>query len=140
MAIAAPLLAALAACALPGRMVGVADAPVDPSSPVAQDVIRAAQHPGPYPKFAGIPQVPTDVRTEAEWRVAVADMQQRKSTLEAQVGALPPVETNTEGYAQETRTRLGPAPAPPAPEDAREQTEAYARALRERATPPPPPK
>ena len=131
---------ALAGCALPGRMVGVADAPIDSSSPVAQDVIRAAQHPGPYPKFTEIPQIPTDIRGSAEWRIAVSDMQKRQTALDAQVAALPPVDTNTEAYADETRTRLGPPPAPPAPEDARQQSEAYARALRERATPPPPPK
>ncbi len=132
--------AALAGCALPGQIAGLSNAPVDSSSPVAQDVLNAARHPGPYPKFAQIPQIPSDIRSVAQWRVAIGDIQQRQTELSDQVAALPPVDTNTEAYAAEARTRLGPPPAPPAAEDARQQTEAYARALRERATPPPPPK
>src|SRR5438045_2912627 len=89
-------LAVLAGCALPARMAGLSDAPVDLSSPVAQDVIRASRHPGPYPKFADIPPTPADVRSPAEWRTAVVDMRRQEATLKAQVGALPEVDTNTE--------------------------------------------
>jgi len=131
---------ALAGCTLPSRMAGLSDAPVDSSSPVAQDVIRASQHPGPYPKFADIPPIPKDVRSASGWRAAVQEVQQREATLTAQVAALPPVSTDTDAYAEQARKRLGAPPRPPAPEDAAAETAAYGRALRERATPPPPPK
>jgi hypothetical protein len=120
-------------------MAGLGNAPVDMSSPVAKDVIAAAQHPGPYPKFTQIPNIPTDVRPAAAWRQAVTDIQRRQEQLDLQVAALPPAPTDTEAYAAQSRTQLGPPPAPPAPENARELTEAEARALRERATPPPAP-
>lgn len=130
---------ALSACsAVPPATHGI---PVDPSSPVAADVGRAVRHPGPYPTFAGIPQIPTDVRPSSSWRAAIGGMQQRQATLDAQVKALPPVAPETtESYAAAARARLGQPPGDVPPEDARARTEAEARALRERATPPPPPK
>ena len=131
----------LAGCTLPSRMAGLSEAPVDPSSPVAQDVIRASRHPGPYPRFADIPATPTDLRPATGWRDAIQNMQQQQATLGAQIAALPPVAPDTsEAYAAETRGRLGPAPSEVAPPDARQQTEAEAQALRERATPPSPPR
>src|SRR5947209_1402132 len=88
--LAASALAVLGGCALPGQMAGLSDAPVDPSSPVAKDVIAASRHPGPYPKFASIPNVPSDVRSDAAWLAAFSDMQKRQAVLESQVAALPP--------------------------------------------------
>jgi hypothetical protein len=130
---------ALAGCDLPGRVAGVG-VPVDPSSPIAQDVIRASRTPGPYPKFADIPKVPTDVRPTSEWRADIKDMQQRQSTLQAEVAALPPLPSQTtEAFAGQKRAQISGAPASAAPAD-KQQTEAEARALRKRATPPPPPR
>jgi hypothetical protein len=142
LAAAAALLGAgaLSACSTPS--VGSAQAPASlgPNSPVAQDVARAARHPGPYPRFADIPAIPTDVRPASSWRAAVKDVQLRQATLQGQVQALPPLEPETtEAYAAATRGRLGQPPGQVPPEDARAQTEAEAQALRERATPPPPP-
>lgn len=132
---------ALVGCTLPSRLAGLSEAPVDTNSPVAQDVIRASRHPGPYPQFADIPATPTDLRPVAGWRDAVQTMQQQQTALDAQVAALPAAPADAaEAYAADARGRLGPAPSAPAPPDARQQTEAEAQALRERATPPPPPK
>ncbi|MEI9965717.1 MAG: hypothetical protein WDM92_14635 [Caulobacteraceae bacterium] len=114
--------------------------PVDPNSPVARDVAYASKHPGPYPKFASIPPIPTDVRPAAAYRSQVTDIEARQAQLDSQAAALPPVDTDTEAYAAGARSRAAvPAGEVPPPNSA-EQTEAYAASLRERATPPPPPK
>ena len=68
---------------------------------------------------------------------AVADMQGRQKTLDAQIAALPPVSNDTEDYAAQTRGRLGAPPSDVPAANASDLTEAEARALRERATPPP---
>lgn len=131
---------ALSGCTLPEQVAGLSESPVDSSSPVAQDVIQASRHPGPYPKFADIPKVPTDLRPASGWREAVQDMQHRQAVLESEVAALPPVTSDAEAYAADTRTRMGPPVGAPPPAEARQMTEAEARALRKRATPPPLPK
>lgn len=133
--------AALAGCGVSERMTGASLAPVDPSSPVAQDVIRVSRVPGPYPTFADIPKIPTDVRPASAWRSSVQDEQRERAVLDAQVAALPPVTPgSTEQFAADARSRLAPPPADVPPADARQRAEAEAKALRERATPPPPPR
>lgn len=131
--------AGLAGCILPAKMRGMNDLPVDPKSPVAQEVINASKHPGPYPKFADIPPTPTDVRPPQAWRAAVLDLKAKKAVLDAQVADLPPPATDTEAFAAQKRGQAESDLRAGAP-DAAQQTEAYARTLRERATPPPPPK
>ena len=134
------LLAGLSACALPQRFGGPSTATVDPKSPVAKDVLNASRHPGPYPRFSDIPEVPTDIRPASEWRVAVTDLTRRKAVLDADAAALPPALTDTEAYAAQHRSKVGAQPGEVAPPDAEQQTKAYAQSLRERATPPPSPK
>ena len=135
------MLASLAAvapsCALPAKISGLGSATVDPNSPVAKDVLYASQHPGPYPRFRDIPEVPTDIRPASEWRVAVADLKRRKVALDAEAAALPPALTDTEAYAAQHRAKVGAQPSEVPPPDAEQQTRAYAQSLRERATPPP---
>jgi hypothetical protein len=134
-------LTCLGGCSVPWTAAGFSHAPVDPSSPVAQDVIRASQHPGAFPRFADIPKAPTDLRPASDWQVDIKDMQARQAQLETQVAALPPVSPeSTEPYAAQTRAKLGAAAGQSSPPDQRQRTEAEARALRERATPPPPPR
>jgi hypothetical protein len=137
---AAVLFGGLCGCATPARIAGLSQAPVDPTSPVAQDVIRAARHPGPFPKFASIPAIPKDVRPDSQWKAAVEDMKSRQAKLDNGVASLPPLTDDTEAYASQTREKLGPPPGPAPPPNSRQQTEAEGRALRERATPPPLPK
>ncbi len=132
--------ACAAGCAVPSRVAGLSNAPVDSSSPVAKDVIYASEHPGPYPRFADIPKIPTDVRPASAWRAAIAEVQHKKAVLEAEVAALPAVTADTETYASQTRAQASAPASQAAPTDPTQQTEAYARSLRERATPPPPPK
>jgi hypothetical protein len=134
--------AAASACGcvvLPANMRGASSLPVEPNSPVARDVKAAAEHPGPYPKFAQIPKVPRNVRPPSAWRAAVASVEHSRAKLESEVAALPPPQTDTAGFAAATQARAPTSAEAPGP-NSEAQTEAYAEALRERATPPPPPK
>ena len=112
---------------------------VDPNSQVGKDVLYAAKHPGPYPKFADIPKIPTDVPPPSAWRAQVADLQQGRDRVVTEAAALPAPLADTEPFADKSRA-LAKAPLDPAPPDADQQTQADAAALRERATPPPSPK
>ncbi len=111
---------------------------MDPASPVYQDVMQATRHPGPYPQFADIPKIPTDVRPASAWAEAVADVQHDKSSLDSAVAALPPVQTDTQTFAANAHSAVQPpAAADAAPPDTPDQARAYAESLRQRATPPP---
>ncbi len=140
LAVVVGLAAGVGGCALPGKVRGLTNLSVDPNSPVAKDVLYASRHPGPYPHFTDIPEVPTDVRPVSEWRTAVLDLKQRKAVLDTQVAALPPVRTDTEAYAATHRAKAGVQPSEIPPLDAAQLTQSYAQSLRERATPPPPPR
>ena len=140
LALIAGLALGASACVLPAKVRGMSNLPVDPNSPVAKDVIEASRHPGPYPSFADIPEVPTDIRPVSEWRAAVLDLKHRQARLGAEAGALPPALTDTDAYAALHRSKAGAQPTDIPPEDAEQRTRAYAQSLRERATPPPPPK
>ena len=102
-------------------------------------MLYAARHPGPYPKFADIPKIPTDVPPPSAWRAEVADLQQRRARVVTEAAALPAPLADTQPFADKSRA-LATAPLEPAPPDADQQTQADAAALRERATPPPSPK
>ncbi len=129
--------ASLAGCSLPSQVAGFHSPAIDPASPVYQDVMAATRHPGPYPKFSDIPQIPGDLRPASAWAVAVADIHQDKAQLDGAVAALPPVQTDTEAFAASSRGEAKPPALDlPAP-DAAQQTQAYAQSLRARATPPP---
>ena len=121
------------------KVFGSSNLPVDSSSPVAQDVIRASKRHGPYPKFSQIPPLPTDVRSSAEWAAVIADTEKSRGVLAAQASALPPVVTDTQGFATSNRAKVPSAAEAPSEQSAA-QTEADAQALRARATPPPQPK
>ena len=123
---------------LPAKMRGASALPVDPGSPVARDVAAATRNPGPYPRFSEIPKLPRDVRPPSAWRASVAEVERSRARLDSEVAALPPPQTDTEGFATAVRARAPTSAEAPGP-DSRARTEAYARSLRERATPPPPP-
>ena len=133
----AGVAAGVAGCVIPGEGASARLA-VDPNSQVGKDVLYAAKHPGPFPKFADIPKIPTDIPPPSAWRAEVADLQHRKARVVAEAAALPAPLADTELFADRSRA-LAKAPLEPAP-DSDQQTEADAAALRERATPPPLPK
>ena len=110
---------------------------MDPQSPVYQDVMAATRHPGPYPQFADIPKIPTDVRPVSAWAAAVADVEHDRTSVTSAVAALPPVPTDTESFASNALGEAKPPAAEAPPPDSADQSQAYAQSLRQRATPPP---
>ena len=113
------------------------DTPIDLSSPVAKDVIEAARHPGPYPRFADIPKLPRDVRSAAAWDKAVLAVKADQASLDRETGELAAQPADTDAFAAEGRraTAVAPAEVPTAASQA--ESAAYAKALRNRVKPPP---
>lgn len=111
------------------------EAQVDPASPVAVDVARAARVVRPYPTFAQIPPTPADVRPARAFAAAVADVQGEGARLERDTAASTWTLDGSDSFAARAERSLGDDAAPIA-----NDPEAFARAQRERATPPPPPR
>jgi hypothetical protein len=112
------------------------DAQVDPASPVAAEVAKAARHNTDFPSFAEIPAVPTDVRPVRMFGDAKRDVELARAELERATAPSTWTLQDTEAFAASARRAAGPELPPANPRD----TEAYADELRRRATPPPPPK
>ena len=139
-----PPLRGLLACAgaatlLAGCMSNpLAEAPVDPNSPVAEDVARIANEQREFPTFADIPPMPTDQRPAAEWGQQAAKMVVARTQLEQKTA---PNTWTLDGTARfAARARAAAGPDIDAATSTTASTEAFARDLRERATPPPSPR
>jgi len=113
---------------------------IDPASSAAPAVAAAVADPGPWPTFAGIPEIPADLRSAEAWRDAVADQEAdglftRRNAAE-ETWSL----NDTEAFAAGLRATVAQIDVH-APTDAEmAESDAYARALRARATPPPLPR
>jgi len=127
-------LAAVSGCALLAGCIGnpLADAKIDPASPVAADVARMTRQGTDYPSFSEIPAAPKDIRPLALYGRQANDIKRAGDQLIAETAPHTWTLQGTEAFAEEARRRTPDLP-PPNPEDA----EAFARELRERATPPP---
>ena len=112
-----------------------AEAQVDPASPVAAEVARVAKADAPFPSFADIPKVPTDVRPLRQYGMAADELERARTQIEQATAPQTWTLENTEGFASQARRAAGPELAAPNQAD----SEAYANELRRRATPPPPP-
>lgn len=110
---------------------------VDPGSSAAAVIAAEAARPAEFPTFASIPQVPTDVRSEGQWRGAVAGTEKDRARLLAAVAASTWTLSDTEAFARRARAALGIDPADIPAADTTAATEAWARQMRARATPPP---
>ena len=99
------------------------------------DLIAKAERPAPYPHFADVPPIPTDVRTVPEWRQAVVETRLAGRRTERAAEAGPWTLDETEAFADRARAEANP----PAPVTAASQPadEALIRALKARAIPPP---
>jgi len=140
LALLAGVAGGLTACAELPKLEPGSSARIDPQSPAAGQVAEALKHPGPWPTFAGMPEVPDDVRNSAAWRAAIAD-QEAEGVFTSRNGAEDTWSlTATEAFEAEARAEANPLGLH-APTDAEmAESEAYARALRKRATPPPSPR
>lgn len=114
------------------------DAQVDPRSPVAAEVAKAARANTDFPSFSEIPATPTDVRPTRMFGQAARDIELARAQLERETapGTWTLREGDTETFAARARREVGPE-LPPVDQRG---TDAYAAELRRRATPPPPPK
>lgn len=131
LALGAGACAALSGCI--GNPFG--DAAVDPASPVAAEVARIANAPGPYPTFAAIPPVPKDLRAPRQYGRQAAAITAARDDLEAKTAPETWSLSDTEGFAETARRAAGQEAAP----TDTGATAAFATTQRKRATPPPPP-
>lgn len=130
----------LGACVAIDAVEPGANAAIDPASPAAAAVVAATANPGPWPTFAGIPEMPSDVRTASQWGEAVAEQEADRLFTQRNVAPDTWSLTDTEGFAAGLRAKVAEIDVH-APTDAEiAESEAYARALRARATPPPLPR
>lgn len=130
----------LTACASVAKFEPGTTAAIDPSSPAAAAVAEATKNPGPWPTFADIPQIPTDLRDAATWRAAVDDQRGAGAQTLASTAEDTWSLTATEAFRERAQADID-AVRVHAPTDAEvAESEAYARALRARATPPPSPR
>ena len=140
LALLASAAGGLTACASLPELEPGATAQIDPRSPAAAEVTEALKTPGPWPTFAGIPQIPTDVRTSAQWRAAIEDQEAEGLYTTRMAAADSWSLTATEAFEADARAEANPLGLQ-APTDAEmAESEAFARALRKRATPPPSPR
>lgn len=132
------LIAGAGACALLSGCVGnpLADAQVDPASPVASEVARAARTNRAYPTFASIPNPPNDVRPARQYGRDAQAIEQARQDLEQKTAPETWSLTGTDDFAAQARREAGQEAAPTPSGD----TDAFAAAQRKRAIPPPPPK
>jgi hypothetical protein len=130
----------LTACARLPVMEPGPTAGIDPRSRVAAEVARAARTPGPWPTFAGIPEIPDDVRGSAAWRAAVADQEAEGVFTSRDAAEDTWSLTATEVFEARAREEANPLGLQPPTDAEMAESEAYARALRKRATPPPSPR
>jgi hypothetical protein len=134
---AARLLACVGAAALTSGCVGnpLADAKIDPASPIAGEVAKLAHSNSDYPSFSEIPAKPTDVRPARMYGQAARDVEQARAQIERATAPETWTLNNTETFAATARAAAGRDIAPAKAAD----TEVFADTLRKRATPPPPP-
>lgn len=114
----------------------LAETAVDPRSPIAAEVTKAARLNTDYPSFSEIPAAPTDVRPLRAYGQAARDVKLAGAQLEQATAPGTWSLQNSDTFAAQARAAAGPEISPPVAGE----TEAFAASQRRRATPPPPPK
>ena len=109
--------------------------PVHPN-PVTEHAIADASQDAPYPTFAQIPPLPTDVRPMGAWKASVLNVKAEGAQLAEAAAAEPWTLGDTDGWAAQERADAA-APPPITQASSQADTEAFAAAMRARAMPPP---
>ena len=132
--------ATLSACVTVPAVEPYAGAEVDPNSPAAAAIQAQAARQSAFPTFEGIPQIPTDLRTDEGWRTTVGEVEGDRLALLNATAPSTWTLTDTAGFAARMRDLVDfdPGDVPPAGQAA--ATEAWAAQMRARATPPPRPR
>jgi hypothetical protein len=133
---ASAVLLTACASALPPRREAGSTAPLPDEVARRLETVRGERE--AYPDFRNIPVTPTDVRTPAQFRQAVAEVKSGGTALQTWAASNPPEIADVEAFAAEARRQLGIGPEDIPPPDTAAQIEALARELRRRAEPPPP--
>ena len=134
----------VAACVALGALLGgcagnpFAEAPIDPASPVAEDISRMVKASRQDPTFASIPPVPKEERKLADWGKAADQLEIAGAKLDRETAPNTWTLTGTEGFAARARSQAGPDLDTST--STTTASEAFAKELRERATPPPSPR
>lgn len=135
-ALAAALLLVGAGLAAPAAAQPTVKSPPVHPNPATERAIAEASKDAPYPTFAQIPPLPTDVRTIAAWKASVISIKAEGAQLAEAAAAEPWTLGDTDNWA--ARQRAEAAPPPPVTAASSEaDTEAFAAAMRARAMPPP---
>jgi len=127
----APALGLMASACIQFPDPPVVSQAVDPTSPAAQTVLRAAEaaKSAEYPSFQDIPAYPRDVRSPAAWNASARDVIGAGNVVERWRKANPQELTDTEAFARAQRRELGDlSDLPPAPTP--EESAEYARRQR----------
>ncbi|HYG27550.1 MAG TPA: hypothetical protein VD906_11645 [Caulobacteraceae bacterium] len=131
--------AAMSLCACMGlpEVEPYGEEPVDANSAAAASIAEQAARESEWPTFAGIPQLPADVRPPQAWSAAVAGTEADRAGLLAAVAPSTWSLSGTEAFAERIRSSLDLRPGDVPSASQRAETEAWARQMRARATPPP---
>jgi hypothetical protein len=130
MVLGATLPLVLGACAAPRQQ-------MDASSPVAAQATAVSREDAPFPRFADIPAVPTDLRPAGEWARDVTAIKATGAQIAAETAPSTFSLNDTEGFAARTRARVADSGGVPDEAASRAAADAFTRAIRARATPPP---
>ncbi|MFI4935950.1 MAG: hypothetical protein ACHP7N_15120 [Caulobacterales bacterium] len=122
-----------ALCAL--ALAGLAGAALAQPTALAPEVIAGAERPAPYPTFASVPSLPSDVRSPGAWKEAVVEARLAGRSIVRLTADATWTLADTDAFAGQARAEAAPPPPITTPSDA--DTEALVKALRARATPPP---
>ena len=135
---AARFLGVGAAAALLAGCMGdpIANAKIDPASPIAPEVAKIATADKDFPSFREIPPKPTDLRPVRIYGERARALEATRNNIEAATAPNTWTLQGTGAFASQARADAGPDLGAPANTD----TEAFADSVRKRATPPPPTK
>jgi hypothetical protein len=113
------------------------NAPPMHPNPLTQQAIIEASRNAPFPTFAQVPPLPTDVRSIAAWKESVTSLKAKGAQLTERVASEPwTLSGDTEAWAAGKRAAAEP-PSPVTTPSSQADTEAFAAAMRARAMPPP---
>ncbi len=130
------ITAGLSGCADVSRALSLDPGGVDPSSPIAAKAVAASRGHYEIVEFRKIPPTPADVLSPTEVRSRVSGMVDIRRDLTRKTAALPPAQSDTEGFSQRTRDPLLARNLTPPTADQDSQTEAYVQRLRAISLPP----
>ncbi len=107
--------------------------PVNPSSPIAGYADQVSHETFPTPSFRDVPPKPTDVRSAADYKIAVVrEVAMRRELVQWRISH-PDLQSDTEAWADLQRHHIPQSVGAPVAETHDAEAEAFAKRLREEA-------